>query len=196
VMMRAEERRTHKVFLAKPFAGYLLKPLRKSSLLALLSDKTNDQLQKASIELRAIAVRAKSKSKVKSGFHVLLAEDNPVNALLVRTMLERNGHHVHHVCNGVVALESFKSQQKFDLALFDIEMPKLDGLETTRAIRLLEQKLPNQKHLPILALTANARSEDIGACLEAGMNDYLSKPFDRVDLEEKIARLMSHRIAA
>jgi signal transduction histidine kinase/CheY-like chemotaxis protein len=194
VMMRAEERRTHKVFLAKPFAGYLLKPLRKSSLLALLSDKTNDPLQKASIELRAIAARAKS--KVKLGFHVLLAEDNPVNALLVRTMLERNGHHVHHVCNGVVALESFKSQQKFDLALFDIEMPKLDGLETTRAIRLLEQKLPNQKHLPILALTANARPEDIGACLDAGMNDYLSKPFDRVDLEEKIARLMSHRIAA
>jgi signal transduction histidine kinase/CheY-like chemotaxis protein len=196
VMMKAEERRTHKLFLAKPFAGYLLKPLRKSSLIALMSDKTNDQLQKASTELRAIAAKAKAKSKVNSGFHVLLAEDNPVNALLVRTMLERNGHHVHHVSNGVAALERFKSQQKFDLALFDIEMPKLDGLETTRAIRLREQELPQQKNLPILALTANARPEDIGACFEAGMNDYLSKPFDRVDLEEKIARLMSQRMAA
>ena len=194
VMMSAEERRTHKLFLAKPFAGYLLKPLRKSSLLSLMGAKTNDPLQKASTELRAIA--AKAKSKIKSGFHVLLAEDNPVNALLIRTMLERNGHHVHHVSNGVAALDYFNSHQNIDLALFDIEMPKLDGLETTRAIRLCEQKLPKQKYLPILALTANARSEDIAACLEAGMNDHLSKPFDRVDLEEKIAGLMSQRIAA
>jgi signal transduction histidine kinase/CheY-like chemotaxis protein len=196
VMMRAEERRTHKLFLAKPFAGYLLKPLRKSSLLALMSDKANHPLHKATTELRAIAAKAKAKSKSVAGLHVLLAEDNPVNALLVRTMLERNGHHVHHVNNGVAALDYFSSNQKIDLALFDIEMPKLDGLETTRAIRLREQKAPQKKCLPILALTANARPEDIGACLDAGMNDYLSKPFDRVDLEEKIARLMSHRIAA
>jgi signal transduction histidine kinase/CheY-like chemotaxis protein len=196
VMMRAEERRIHKLFLAKPFAGYLLKPLRKSSLLALMSDKANHPLLKATTELRAIAAKAKAKSKSVAGLNVLLAEDNPVNALLVRTMLERNGHHVHHVNNGLAALDYFSSNQKIDLALFDIEMPKLDGLETTRAIRLREQKAPQKKCLPILALTANARPEDIGDCLEAGMNDYLSKPFDRVDLEEKIARLMSHRIAA
>ena len=196
VMMKAEERRTHKLFLAKPFAGYLLKPLRKSSLLSLLAAKTNDPLQKASTELRAIAAKTKVKSNVNLGFRVLLAEDNPVNALLIRTMLERNGHHVHHVGNGAAALDYFNSHQKIDLALFDIEMPKLDGLETTRAIRLCENKLPNQKYLPILALTANARSEDIAACLEAGMNDHLSKPFDRVDLDEKIVRLMSQRIAA
>jgi signal transduction histidine kinase/CheY-like chemotaxis protein len=196
VMMRAEERRTYKLFLAKPFAGYLLKPLRKASLLSLLTAKLNDPLHRASRELRAVAAKARTKLKVSSGLRVLLAEDNPVNALLIRTMLERNGHQVHHVGNGLAALDYFNSHQKIDLALFDIEMPKLDGIETTRAIRLREQKLPQQKSLPILALTANARSEDIAACLEAGMNDHLSKPFDGVDLVEKIARLMSQRIAA
>ncbi len=196
VMMRAEERRTHKLFLDRPFAGYLLKPLRKSSLLSLLLAKSNDPLQKASKDLRAIAAKARAKSKINSGYRVLLAEDNPVNALLVRTMLERSGHHVHHVANGAAALDYFNSGQKIDLALLDIEMPKLDGLETTRAIRLREQYLLKQKYLPILALTANARPEDIAACLEAGMNGHLSKPFDRVDLEEKIAHIMSQRIAA
>ena len=196
VMMKAEERRIHKLFLAKPFTGYLLKPLRKSSLLALMSDKASDPLLKASAELRAIAAKAKAKATPVSGLHVLLAEDNQVNALLVRTMLERNGHHVHHVNNGVAALDYFNSNQKIDLALLDIEMPKLDGLETTRAIRLHEREAPQKRSLPILALTANARTEDIAACHEAGMNDHLSKPFDRVDLEEKIARLLSHRFAA
>ena len=196
VMMKAEERRIHKLFLAKPFAGYLLKPLRKSSLLALMSDKAGDPLLKASTQLRAIAAKAKAKTKPISGLHVLLAEDNQVNALLVRTMLERNGHHVHHVNNGVDALDYFDTNQKIDLALFDIEMPKLDGLETTRAIRLRELESPQKRNLPILALTANARPEDIVACHDAGMDDHLSKPFDRVDLEEKIARLLSHCIAA
>ncbi len=194
MMMTAEERRTHQLFLVKPFAGYLLKPLRKSSLLSLMGDKAPDPLQKASTELRAIAARAKLKSG--SGLHVLLAEDNPVNALLVRTMLERNGHRVHHVNNGMAALDYFNTHAKIDLALIDIEMPKLDGLETTLAIRSSEKDSPQKRHLPILALTANARPEDIKACIEAGMNDHLSKPFDRVDLDEKITRLTSRRIAA
>ena len=196
VMMKAEERRTHKLFLAKPFAGYLLKPLRKSSLLSLMSTHGNDMIQKASKELRVMAAKAKVKPKAKTGLSVLLAEDNPVNALLIRTMLERNGHKVHHVYNGLAALDYVDTNPKIDLALFDIEMPRLDGLETTRAVRLREQKLLNQNPLPILALTANVRAEDIAACIDAGMNDHLSKPFDQLDLEEKIDRLLSQRIAA
>jgi signal transduction histidine kinase/CheY-like chemotaxis protein len=196
VMMGAEERRSHKLFLEKPFAGYLLKPLRRSSLLTLMSEQRNDAVQQASSKLRAIIAKSKTKLKVTGGLSVLLAEDNPVNALLIRTMLERNGHHVHHVSNGVTALDYFDSQQKIDLALFDIEMPKLDGLETSRAIRLREKELPNQKPLPILALTANVRAEDIAACIESGMNDHLAKPFDQVDLEEKIERLLGRRMAA
>ncbi len=196
VLMKAEERRSHKLFLGKPFAGYLLKPLRISSLLSLMSEQSNDVIQQASTKLRAIIVKAKTKPKVTTGLSVLLAEDNPVNALLIRTMLERNGHKVHHVSNGLAALDYFDTQQKIDLALFDIEMPKLDGLETSKAIRLREKELLNQKPLLILALTANAHAEDIAACLASGMNDHLSKPFDQVDLEEKIALLLGQLIAA
>ena len=196
VMMRAEERRSHKLFLGKPFTGYLLKPLRRSSLLSLMSASNNDVIQQASTKLRAIVAKAKVKPKVNVGLSVLLAEDNPVNALLIRTMLERSGHQVHHVSNGLAALNYFDSGQKIDLALFDIEMPKLDGLETSKAIRLREKELPIQKPLLILALTANVRAEDIAACLASGMNDHLSKPFDQVDLEEKIERLLGHLIAA
>ena len=196
VMMKAEERRANKAFFAKPFAGYLLNPLRQSTLLAQLAGHDDDEIQKASKALRKVAAVAKTKYKTNSGLSILLAEDNPVNALLIRTMLQRSGHKVHHVSNGIAALDYFDTNPKIDLALFDVEMPKLDGLETTRAIRQLELTRPTKRRLPILALTANARAEDIKACLESGMNDHLSKPFDQVDLEEKIVRLMSQKIAA
>ena len=196
VMMKAEERRAHKAFFAKPFAGYLLKPLRQSTLLAQLSDHGDDEIQKASTALRKIVAGAKTKSKTQSGLSILLAEDNPVNALLIRTMLQRSGHKIHHVSNGLAALDYFDTDPKIDLALFDVEMPKLNGHETARAIRQRELKRPAKPPLPILALTANARAEDIISCHEAGMNDHLSKPFDQVDLEEKIIRLMRQKIAA
>ena len=110
-------------------------------------------------------------------------------------MLERRGHKIHHVSNGLLALDYFDQGQKIDLAFFDVEMPKLDGLETARAIR--QRELQNGlKALPILALTANAQSEDIAACFAAGMNDHLAKPFDQVDLEEKIHHLLSLKAAA
>jgi signal transduction histidine kinase/CheY-like chemotaxis protein len=198
MMMKVEERRENRSFLGKPFAGYLLKPLRRATLLAQLTPRETDATQHASTALRAIAARAKSRAKPKNGMMVLLAEDNPVNALLIRTMLERNGHKVHHVNNGLAALEFFDQNSEIDLALFDIEMPKLDGFETARAIRSRESQAAGAggKFLPILALTANARIEDIAACLEAGMNDHLAKPFDQVDLEEKINLLIALRIAA
>ena len=196
VMMKAEERRTNVNFFSKPFAGYLLKPLRRATLLAQFADQNPDQIRHASAKLPAVAAGAKKKSKSRTGLSILLAEDNPVNALLIRTMLERDGHKIHHVSNGLAALEYFDTNARIDLALFDIEMPKLDGLETARGIRLREGEKLTKRPLPILALTANVRSEDIETCLQAGMNDHLSKPFDQVDLKEKIAQLMNHRIAA
>ena len=125
VMMRAEERRDNKVFLGKPFAGYLLKPLRQSTLSALLVERMPDQIQQASAALRSIVASSKLKPKANTGLSILLAEDNPVNALLIRTMLERRGHKIHHVSNGLLALDYFDQGQKIDLAFFDVEMPKL-----------------------------------------------------------------------
>ncbi|HFC04090.1 MAG TPA: response regulator, partial [Rhizobiales bacterium] len=83
-----------------------------------------------------------------------------------------------------------------DLVLMDVFMPKVNGLDATRTIRAAERKAKAEHKLPILALTANARPEDQKACLDAGMNGYLSKPFDQHDLEEAIASLVSKAKAA
>ncbi|MDE2445140.1 MAG: response regulator [Alphaproteobacteria bacterium] len=194
VMMRAEDRRTNKTLIAKPFAGYLLKPLRHATLLAQLTGARGDAVAQAAQALRDMAQNAKPKSR--SGLSILLAEDNPVNALLIRTMLSRKGHKVHHVNNGIDALAHLATGAKIDLALFDVEMPKLDGLETARAVRAHEREIGTSLPLPILALTANARAEDIAACLDAGMNAHLAKPFEQLDLEEKLITLSGQRQAA
>ena len=87
-------------------------------------------------------------------------------------------------------------RNKFDLAIMDVEMPELDGLETTRRIRKLEQQSGVLLHLPILALTANARRENYVECIDAGMDGHLSKPFDRQDMEEAIAKILHLKSAA
>jgi CheY-like chemotaxis protein len=126
---------------------------------------------------------------------VLLAEDNPVNALLAQTVLRREGYQVSHVLNGREVLMALRSDEQPHLVIMDVEMPVLDGIETTRQIRRLELQRGSPR-LPILALTANAHKDDIAECLEAGMDGYLSKPFDRQDLEETIARLVMRQAAA
>ena len=87
-------------------------------------------------------------------------------------------------------------KKKFDLAVMDVEMPELDGLETTRRVRAMEKKSGSASHLPILALTANARRENYLECMAAGMDGHLSKPFDRQDMEEAIAKILSLKTAA
>ncbi|MCU0686460.1 MAG: response regulator [Polyangiaceae bacterium] len=106
---------------------------------------------------------------------VLLAEDNPTNALLGRKLLERDGHEVTHAADGVEALTAIE-QGTFDLALMDVQMPKLDGLEVTRRVRQLEAERGG--HLPIIALTASAMKGDEERCRLAGVDDYLAKPLD------------------
>jgi signal transduction histidine kinase/CheY-like chemotaxis protein len=192
VMLKAEERRPLQVLLSAPFSGYLLKPLRKSTLLTVLTERDPDTLKQASKTLRSLSKRAKQKQ----GLRILLAEDNPVNALLARTMLERAGHKVVCVTNGEAVLETLNKATKFDVALLDVEMPKLNGLETAQAIRSRDILARNGQRLPLLALTASARSEDINSCLQAGMDGHLAKPYDQVDLDETIRYLTSRQNAA
>ncbi|OJJ16424.1 hypothetical protein BKI52_34625 [marine bacterium AO1-C] len=111
---------------------------------------------------------------------VLLAEDNQMNQFLATTILEEWGVVVDVAENGKEALEKFR-EGKYDLILMDMQMPVMDGVETTKVIR---QKLASS--IPIIALTANAIKGDRQRCLEAGMNDYLTKPFAQNDLLEKI----------
>ena len=104
---------------------------------------------------------------------VLVAEDNLVNQRLVQKLLEREGHVPTLVGNGRTCVETFGAQP-FDLVLMDMQMPEMDGLQATKRIRELEAG--RGQRVPIVALTANAASEDRVACLASGMDDVLTKP--------------------
>ena len=113
---------------------------------------------------------------------ILLAEDNAINALLTRTLLEAEGHSVDTVEDGVLAVEAMKTAS-YDLIFMDMRMPNMDGLEATRKIRTL----PNvSRGLPIIALTANAFDDDRNACFDSGMNDFMTKPVSAEELSEKV----------
>ncbi len=118
---------------------------------------------------------------------ILLAEDNPVNQTLAVRLLEKRGHQVTVACNGVAALAAHAAAE-FDLILMDVQMPEMGGFEATRRIR---EREGSGRRTPIMALTAHAMSEDRGRCLEAGMDDYLTKPIQQRELYRKINDLVS-----
>ncbi|MEK7406225.1 MAG: two-component regulator propeller domain-containing protein, partial [Acidobacteriota bacterium] len=114
---------------------------------------------------------------------ILLVEDNPVNEKMATRMLEKAGHQVTAARNGREALERFE-QRTFDLILMDVQMPEMDGLEATRAIRSKENGTGGR--IPILAMTAHAMQGDRERCLEAGMDGYISKPVRPAELREAV----------
>ena len=118
---------------------------------------------------------------------ILVAEDNPVNQLVSRSLLEWLGCDADLVANGREALTAVQTQN-YDLVLMDVHMPEMDGFEATRRIRAWERIVGRRSALPIVALTANALSGDRDACLAAGMSDYLSKPITRAILLDALAR--------
>jgi signal transduction histidine kinase/HPt (histidine-containing phosphotransfer) domain-containing protein len=120
---------------------------------------------------------------------VLLVEDNFVNRRLAQIVLGKQGHTIVAVESGGGALEALR-QQRFDLVLMDVQMPGMDGIETTRAVRRMEKSLGG--HVPILALTANAIAGDRERCLQAGMDGYLVKPIRPVALIDAVERLEHH----
>jgi len=118
---------------------------------------------------------------------VLLVEDNEVNAFIASMTLESLGVRCQQARNGAQAVEMFK-QQGFDLILMDCEMPVMDGYEAVRIIRELEADDTARPRTPIIALTAHALTGDREHCLEGGMDDYLTKPFDRSALAQALSR--------
>ncbi|MEK7661654.1 MAG: response regulator, partial [Pseudomonadota bacterium] len=108
------------------------------------------------------------------GLRVLLAEDNRINALLAKSLLERSGCDVALALDGSEALEAIKTAP-YDIVFMDCHMPNMDGFEATRAIRALKGKY---LELPIVALTAAAMEEDRRKCAAAGMSDFITKPLD------------------
>ena len=180
------------------FTGYLIKPLRAASLAARLTmapevlspNLVGDALIEVADQAEAPATAPAR------GLSVLVAEDNEINALLMRSLLTRLGHQAVITTNGEEALESWLAAKSagapYDLVLMDIQMPQLDGIETTKRIRAREAGQPGRP-TPILALTANTLVEDRYACFEAGMDGFLIKPLDREKLADALSALAASR---
>jgi CheY-like chemotaxis protein/HPt (histidine-containing phosphotransfer) domain-containing protein len=121
---------------------------------------------------------------------ILLVEDNDINRLYASSILKMWGCHFETAENGVVALEKIRNNA-FDAILMDIQMPVMDGFETTKAIRKGD---PNKSQVPIIALTANATQKDFEKCLAAGMNDCITKPFTQEDLLKTLTKYLGARL--
>jgi signal transduction histidine kinase/CheY-like chemotaxis protein len=188
ILLNPEERRSLKPVLDQPQTGYLVKPLRAASLVNLLTGRDRTAIATGVEGLRKVA--AKARSKKSAGYNLLLVDDTAVNLLLASTMLRKVGHEVTTTSNGPDAIAMLEAGKNFDAILLDIEMPRMDGYETTRRIRSL-----GHSKLPILALTGNVSSDDVAACIASGMNGHLAKPFDQEDLDEALAEIMRNRAA-
>jgi PAS domain S-box-containing protein len=175
------------------FTAYLVKPLRAASLAARLAAAPEVDAPLLADDLVDAEAPAEKPAR---GLSVLVAEDNEINALLMRSLLTRLGHHAVIATNGAEALESWLGAKSagtpYDLVLMDVQMPELDGIEAAKRIRTSEAGEPGRR-TPILALTANTLIEDRYACFEAGMDGFLIKPLDREKLAEALAGLAASR---
>lgn len=116
---------------------------------------------------------------------ILLVEDNDLNQKLMKISLSRYNYIVTIAENGLIGVQKFKNQ-KFDLILMDIMMPIMDGFESTKEIREIENNDKSLGHTPIIAFTANTINNDREKCIQGGMDDMLEKPFDIKEFREKV----------
>jgi two-component system, sensor histidine kinase and response regulator len=170
----------------------LLKPVQQDELLETIYRVMNRANGDAPRAARPIGGREPAPASVPaaSPLHILVAEDNEINAQLLERLLARRGHRVRLANNGRDAL-ALAEEGAFDLLLLDVHMPELDGFQVIQAIR--ERERSTGGHLPVIALTARARQEDRERCLAAGMDDFLAKPIQAADLWEATERLTSSR---
>ena len=193
----------HELQPGSPFTGYLVKPLRAASLAARLA--VTPDVVAPNVAAPALAddsgVEPISSAPITShsGLSILVAEDNEINALLMRSLLTKSGHRAVIATHGGEALESWLAARSagtpYDLILMDLQMPQFDGIEAAKRIRAHEAS-ESGRRTPILALTANTLVEDRYACFEAGMDGFLIKPLDRDKLAEAIASLAAARHVA
>ncbi|QDS91530.1 Signal transduction histidine-protein kinase BarA [Roseimaritima multifibrata] len=168
------------------FDAILYTPLSQSTLLDTLSEcltGRTDTSQTASQGSEADPMESLV------GFRILLAEDNTISQLFAREVMQQAGLLCDCVVNGKEAIVSARSQ-RYDLILMDCQMPIVDGLEATRTIRRMEQDGRMKGHTPIIALTANAIKGDRERCLEAGMDEYISKPYSPKRLLQMISDML------
>jgi PAS domain S-box-containing protein len=152
-------------------AAYLLKPVKQQ----MLFDTLRTVLARKESGQPRIVTRHLISEHKRQGLHILLAEDNPINQKLAIILLQKAGYSVNAVENGSLAFEKVKSE-KYSAVLMDVQMPDMDGFEATRHIRQWEQG--KDQHIPIIAMTAHALKGDRELCLDAGMDDYVTKPLE------------------
>jgi CheY-like chemotaxis protein len=173
------------------FSAYLSKPIKPSQLAACLLSVTNRSFDAPPESSPPLITRHTIKEDIKRNIRILLAEDNMVNQKLAIRILEKLGYSIDTVADGKEAIQAL-SKTSYDLVLMDVQMPKLDGIEATRIIRDAQSKVFNPQ-LPIIALTAHAMKGDKEKCLEAGMNEYISKPINPQELFGVIERQLVRR---
>jgi two-component system, sensor histidine kinase and response regulator len=164
-------------------AAYLTKPVRQSELLDAILTALGTRSRGDT--LPALVTRH-SLRESRSRLRILLAEDNAVNQLVALRLLEKSGHTVVVAANGKKALEAL-DKASFDLILMDVQMPEMNGLDATRAIR--ERERQSGGRIPIIAMTAHAMKGDEEKCLASGMDDYLTKPIRTAELLAALDRI-------
>jgi two-component system sensor histidine kinase/response regulator len=157
---------------------YLIKPIKPIELHTMI-------LKALAIHAQTIAKAAAHKRAPTRSLSILVAEDNAVNQRVAAAMLERMGHRPTLVATGIEAVSKC-GQTPFDLILMDVQMPDVDGFEAARRIRI--QELAAETRTPIIAMTARAMNGDRERCIEAGMDDYVSKPATMEILKRALAR--------
>jgi CheY-like chemotaxis protein len=181
---------------AKPLEdlAFLTKPVRQSelhSLIKALMSVTHDE--GSPMCQRTITAASPSPDRESmAGTTILLAEDNPVNQEVAQEYLRDLGCHIDVVTNGLEAVAALE-RTSYDLILMDCQMPEMDGFEATGVLRLKEQQQNQKQRTPIIAITANALEGERQRCLDAGMDDYISKPFNQDDLRVILQRWLGQR---
>ena len=171
------------------FSAYLTKPVRRSQLfdclLFVLSGKKDSKDKERQLITRHTIAESRNQD-----VRILIAEDNIVNQKLALRLMEKFGFRADAVTNGKEAVRSLEIIP-YDLVLMDVQMPEMDGLTATKRIRDSSSNVYNHK-IPIIAMTAHAMMGDRERCLDAGMNDYISKPINPGALQRAIERQLSH----
>jgi CheY-like chemotaxis protein/HPt (histidine-containing phosphotransfer) domain-containing protein len=176
-------------------SAYLIKPIKQSelleALLAVLHQTVEPGVPPALVTRHSLRESRSSSQVSVNKYRILLAEDNPINQKVARLMLEEMGHVIDAAANGKEALARLR-RKSFDLILMDVQMPEIDGFETTSIIRAEEKR--TGKHIPIIAMTANALKGDEELCLKKGMDGYVSKPVRFDLLASAIDNIMRGRL--
>ncbi len=167
--------------------AYLPKPVKLSEFMNAIQMTLGRSKIKEKIKKEPPLVTQYTVRENNPRYHILVAEDNPVNQKLAIRLLEKAGNRVEVAGNGQEVLEKLKTRQ-YDVILMDVQMPVMDGIQATKAIRAQET---NGSHIPIIALTAHAMKGDAERCLAAGMDGYVSKPIRSDELFQEIERVLA-----